>query len=131
MLSRIPPRSLKVTFTGSLHDSICHCCQCHCKPFLLRSCGLDSNSLRCYEAKIEESERLAAAGSQTQRIVRVDGRLAVVAQWQNTGGSSQRCPGFDSWLLPTFSLSSIFTFISSVRQDALSNLTSFVGAGVF
>ena len=89
------------------------------------------NSLRRYEAKIEESERLAAAGSQTQKIVRVDGRPAVVAQWQNTGGSSQRCPGFDSWRLPTFSLSSIFTFISSMRQDALSNLTSFIGVGVF
>ena len=31
---------------------------------------------------------------------------AVVAQWQSTGGSSQRCPGFDSW--PAFSLSSIY-----------------------
>ena len=25
------------------------------------------------------------------------GCLAVVAQWQNTGGSSQKCPGIDSW----------------------------------
>ena len=25
--------------------------------------------------------------------MRVGGRPAVVAQWQNTGGSSQRCPG--------------------------------------
>ena len=30
------------------------------------------------------------------RIVRVGGCLAVVAQWQSIGGSSQRCPGFDS-----------------------------------
>ena len=42
------------------------------------------------------------------RVVRVSGCLAVMAQWQNTGGSSQRCPGFDSWQLPAFSLSSIF-----------------------
>ena len=28
---------------------------------------------------------------------------AVVAQWQSTGGSSQRCPGFDSWRLLAFS----------------------------
>ena len=39
--------------------------------------------------------------------------------------------GSTPWRLQTFSLSSIFTFISSVRQDALSNLTSFVGVGVF
>ena len=29
-------------------------------------------------------------------IVRISGCSAVVAQWQSTGGSSQRCPGFDS-----------------------------------
>ena len=51
---------------------------------------------------------------------------AVVAQWQSTGGSNQRCPGFNSWHLLTFSLLSIFaswhlnSSISSVRQDALS-----------
>ena len=38
-------------------------------------------------------------------IVRVGGCPAVVAQWQSTGGSSHRCPRFDSW--PAFSLSSI------------------------
>ena len=38
------------------------------------------------------------------RIVRVGGRLAVVAQWQSTSGSSQRCPGFDSQQLLPFSL---------------------------
>ena len=38
--------------------------------------------------------------------MRVGGRPAVVAQWQSTGGSSQRCPGFDSWRLPAF-----FTFL--------------------
>ena len=31
------------------------------------------------------------------RIVRIGGCPAVVAQWQSTGGSSQRCPGFESW----------------------------------
>ena len=40
--------------------------------------------------------------------VKDGGHLVVVAQWQSTGGSSQRCPGFDSWRLPAFSLSSIF-----------------------
>ena len=35
-------------------------------------------------------------------------RSVAVAQWQSTGGSSQRCPGFDSRWLPAFSLSSIF-----------------------
>ena len=39
-------------------------------------------------------------------IVRVAGCPAVVAQWQSTGGSSQRCPGFDSRRLPAF-----FTFL--------------------
>ena len=32
----------------------------------------------------------------------VGGCPAVVVQWQSTGGSSQRCPGFDSWRLPAF-----------------------------
>ena len=38
--------------------------------------------------------------------MRVGGCPAVVAQWQSTGGSSQRCPGFDSRWLPAF-----FTFL--------------------
>ena len=38
--------------------------------------------------------------------MRVGGCPAVVAQWQSTGGSSQRCPGFDSRQLPAF-----FTFL--------------------
>ena len=36
----------------------------------------------------------------------IGGCPAVVAQWQSTGGSSQRCPGFDSRRLPAF-----FTFL--------------------
>ena len=36
------------------------------------------------------------------------GCLVAVAQWQNTGSSGQKYPGFDSWWLPAFSLSSIF-----------------------
>ena len=36
------------------------------------------------------------------RIVGVGGCPAVVAQWQSTGSSSQRCPGFDSRRLPAF-----------------------------
>ena len=39
------------------------------------------------------------------RIVRVSGHPAVVGQWQSTGGSNQKSPGFDSWWLPAFSLS--------------------------
>ena len=38
--------------------------------------------------------------------MRVGGCPAVIAQWQSTGGSSQRCPGFDSRRLPAF-----FTFL--------------------
>ena len=47
----------------------------------------NKQKFRCYEAKIEESEK---AGSGT----------ALAAQ--------ARCPGFDSRRLPAFSLSSIF-----------------------
>ena len=42
------------------------------------------------------------------KIRGVGGCLAVMAQWQSTGGSSQRCPGFDSRRLLAFSLSSIY-----------------------
>ena len=35
---------------------------------------------------------------------RAGGCPAVVAQWQSTGGSSQRCPGFKSWRLSDYSL---------------------------
>ena len=40
----------------------------------------------------------------TYRIVKVaiGGRPTVVDQWQRTGDSSQRCPGFDSRRLPAF-----------------------------
>ena len=34
--------------------------------------------------------------------------MALMAQWQSTGGSSQRCPWFNSQWLPVFSLSSVF-----------------------
>ena len=47
-------------------------------------------------------------GTECPRIVRVSDRLAVLTQWQDTGGSSQGCPGFDSRQPPAFSLSSIF-----------------------
>ena len=66
---------------------------------------LEVNEFRCCEAKIE-----------------VGGHLTVVAQWQSTGGSSQRCPGLDSRRLPAFSLL-YFRHIKSkfiVRQDTLS-----------
>ena len=44
-----------------------------------------------------------------QMLATIGGCLAVMAQWQSTGGSSQRCPGFDSRQLLAFSLYSIFT----------------------
>ena len=57
---------------------------------LKASClSLEINEFRCYEPKIEESER-----------------LGVVAQWQSTGSSNQRSPPGNCW--PFFSLSSIF-----------------------
>ena len=86
---------------------------------------LEINEIRCYEAQIEESEkgrqlpgvepmlsgfRRSGAFSTTCAVyiedLRVGGCPAVVAQWQSTGGSSQRCPGFDSRRLPAF-----FTFL--------------------
>ena len=48
-----------------------------------------------------------------QRIVRVGGCPAVVAQWQSTGGSSQRCPGFNSRQLPAFFTFFYFCLITS------------------
>ena len=41
-----------------------------------------------------------------ERVVRIGGHPAIVAQWQSTGGSSQRYPGFDS------RLAGLFTFLS-------------------
>ena len=57
-----------------------------------------------------------------ERTNRVGGCLAVVAQWQSTGGSSQRYPWFDSRTagLFTFLYFRLLTSNSSVRQDALS-----------
>ena len=48
-----------------------------------------------------------------KRILRAGGCPAVVAQWRNTGGSSQKCPGFDSRRLSPFSLSFFFCLITS------------------
>ena len=53
---------------------------------------LEIKEICCYEAKIEESEK-------GRQIVRVGGCQVAVAQWQNTGGSGQGCPAFDSWRL--------------------------------
>ena len=44
--------------------------------------------------------------------VKDGGHPVVVAKWQSTGGSSQRCPGFDSWRLPAFSLFLYFRLIT-------------------
>ena len=61
--------------------------------------------------------------------MRVGGRPAVAAQWQNTGGSSQRCPGFDSWWLPglammgrNFYLRALCTKPDEESQNALKTL---------
>ena len=74
---------------------------------------VEIKEFRCYEVKMEESEKPGSHRESNpghiQRIVRVGGCLAVMTQWQSTGGSSQRCPGFDSQQLPSFSLPSIFT----------------------
>ena len=35
-----------------------------------------------------------------QYIVRAGGCRVAIDQWQSTGGSIQKCPGFDSWWLP-------------------------------
>ena len=43
---------------------------------------LEKNEFRCYKVKIE-----------------VGGHPAVVGPWQSSGGSNQRCLGFDSWRL--------------------------------
>ena len=51
---------------------------------------------------------------------------AVVAQWQSTEGSSQRCPGFDSCRLPVFSLTSIF---ASEHPNSFINLIGFPHSG--
>ena len=105
-------------------------------------CGWSWES-RCYEAKIEAIEKVssrwdthhwlelpvlchwATAAGQTPtltisvRFMSVDGCLAVVAQWQSTGSSSQWYPGFNSRQLPVFSLSSIL---------ASKHLNSFISA---
>ena len=54
---------------------------------------LELKEFRCYEAKIEETQK---ASSSWESNSRVGGHLAVMAQWQSAGGSSQRCSGFDS-----------------------------------
>ena len=46
----------------------------------------------------------------------VGGCPAVVAQWQSTGGSSQRCPGFDFGLF-TFLYFCFITSKSMVVED--------------
>ena len=52
--------------------------------------------------------------------IRVGGCPAVVAQWQSIGCSSQRCPGFNFRRLPAFSTFCFNSFISSMKNDALS-----------
>ena len=90
----------------------------------------------CYEAKIEESEKtgshresnpghfchLATTAGQPPAptilyMYCISGTEclsltpAVVFKWQSTGGSSQRCPGFDSWQLPALSLFLSLSFV--------------------
>ena len=46
----------------------------------------------------------------------VGGRLAVMAQWQNTGGSNQRCPGFNSQDCPLLT-KGIFGVINTIGEN--------------
>ena len=71
---------------------------------------LEINEFNCYEVKIEESEQAGSCQESNPGHLWLERPVlaAVVAQWQSTGGSSQRCPRFDSRRLPAFSLSSIF-----------------------
>ena len=73
--------------------------------------------------KQRKVKRLAVAGSQTQETSGLSHQCSATepcqpdnhqlenckgwCQWQRIGGSSKRCPGFDSWKLLAFSLSSI------------------------
>ena len=87
------------------------------------------NEFRCYETKIEASEKAGSCRESNPghlwRIVRGGGCPAVVAQWQSTGGSSQRYPGFDSRRLPAFSLlyfhliTSKFIYTSNVLHSSI------------
>ena len=45
------------------------------------------------------------------------GCLAVVAQWQSTAGSRQRCPGFNSWWLLAFHLITS-KFLAGIKLQA-------------
>ena len=54
--------------------------------------------------------------------MRFGGCLAVGAQWENTGGSSQRCPGFDSQRLSVFFLfSSKFLYFQREARSSEQN----------
>ena len=68
---------------------------------ILPHAGNKGINFRCYEAKKQGKVK-----KYIYRIVRVGGCPVAVAQWQSTGGSSQRCPGFDSRRLLAF-----FTFL--------------------
>ena len=85
--------------TYSLEFSLFLLCQTT-HTYIAQSILPHAGNREIYEAKIEESEkansRRESKPVHVQRIVRVGGCLAVVALWQSTGGSSQRCPGFDS-----------------------------------
>ena len=81
---------------------------------------------RCYVAKIEQVKRLAVAWSRTQDTSATEPQqpdnLYMCSGRACTGGSSQRCSGFNSRWLPAFPLfSHLNSFISSMRQDALSS----------
>ena len=52
------------------------------------------------------------------------GLVVVRLSWLS-GGSSQRCPGFDSWQLPAFSLSSIFASQHLKSKDLCQANTTF------
>ena len=78
---------------------------------------LGKKEFRCYDMNIEESEKVGSfqelnPGQLKLPVITitilynimVSGCLAVVAQWQSSGGSSQWCLGFDYWRLLAFSI---------------------------
>ena len=64
---------------------------------LRRAASLTENFLTSHTEVAARCETEAFKYAQLVWKIRgVGGCLAVMAQWQSTGGSSQRCPGFDS-----------------------------------
>ena len=75
---------------------------------------LEIKEFRCYEAKIEESEKAGSHRESNPGHLSLERHIedcgvggCPVAQWRSLVARA-RCSGFDSRQLPAFSLSSIF-----------------------